>query len=62
MAVAALPAQLLLPFLVGLLGFVLSDDDRPDQGAMRETGCAEALASGGAALPSGARTVGTCEE
>ncbi|MFK0118803.1 hypothetical protein [Streptomyces sp. NPDC090994] len=62
-AIAAVPALALLPFLVGFLWFVLSDgDDRQDRGAVRETGCARALAFGGAALPSGARTVGACEE
>ncbi|MGC9497630.1 hypothetical protein [Streptomyces sp. WG7] len=61
-ALVTLSALVLLPFLVVLVGLVLSESDDRDGGG-RASGvvpCSEALAFGGATLPDGARPVGTC--
>ncbi|WP_235614584.1 hypothetical protein [Streptomyces ambofaciens] len=56
-----LPALVLLPLLVVLVGLVLSESDgRGDGRAAEHVPCSEALRFGGAALPDGARPVGAC--
>lgn len=64
-ALVTLPVLVLLPLLIvfgGLVGETLDDDDDDDGDgrASEHVPCSEALAFGGATLPAGARTVGTC--
>ena len=66
-AFVALPALILLPLLIALVGFVFSESDDRDEDGRNEGGrtseqvpCSEALAFGGAALPAGARPTGAC--
>ncbi|MCF2129732.1 hypothetical protein L1I79_25370 [Strepomyces sp. STD 3.1] len=66
-AVVAVPALILLPFLIAFVGFVFSESDDRGGGGRDEGGrtseqvpCSEALAFGGAALPADARPTGAC--